>query len=137
MAAVPDDRAPRGSAWVLGCCPAAADAARWRCSPAYGALSALAFGVLMNLWFWPFITTDGSIAFVAGDPITENLGRLLAFTARHLVGLRHPAGRRERRPDRALGAPALRTLRRAHRVAAFGAVPTFTPPPSPATPVTA
>lgn len=102
----------------------------------YGAFSALAFGLLMNLWFWPFITTDGSIAFVAGDPITQNLGRLLAFTLATSWGFDIPRAIGNAVLIAALGAPALRTLRRAHRVAAFGAVPTFTPPPAPATPVT-
>jgi len=107
----------------------------------YGAASALAFGLLMNLWFWPFITTEGSIAFVAGDPITQNLGRLLAFTLATSWGFDIPRAVGNALLIAALGAPALRTLRRAHRVAAFGAVPTFTTPqspsPSPATPVSA
>jgi energy-coupling factor transport system substrate-specific component len=103
----------------------------------YGAMSALAFGVLMNLWFWPFIITEGSIAFVAGDPISQNLGRLLAFTLATSWGFDIPRAIGNAVLIAALGAPALRTLRRAHRVAAFGTVPTFTTPPSPATPVTA
>ncbi len=102
----------------------------------YGALSALAFGVLMNLWFWPFIATDGSIAFVAGDPIGQNLGRLLAFTVATSWGFDIPRALGNALLIAALGAPALRTLRRAHRVAAFAAAPTFTPPAIPATPAT-
>ena len=93
----------------------------------YGAFSALAFGVLLNLWFWPFIVTDGSIAFVAGAPITDNLGRLLAFTLATSWGFDIPRAVGNALLIAVLGGPALRALRRAHRVAAFDAPRTFVP----------
>ncbi len=47
----------------------------------YGITAALLFGLLMNLWFWPFVTPDGTAtSFVAGAPVMENLGRLIVFT---------------------------------------------------------
>lgn len=52
---------------------------------AYGAVSAYLFGMLMNLWFWPFIagaaeSMNGSLSYVAGAPVLENLHRFLIFT---------------------------------------------------------
>ena len=47
----------------------------------YGAVAALAYGALMNLWFWPFsIGNDTALSFVAGDPVLDNLQRFGAFT---------------------------------------------------------
>lgn len=55
----------------------------------YGIVSAYLYGMLMNLWFWPFITgisvdgypgAAGSLDFVPGAPLAENLGRFLIFT---------------------------------------------------------
>ena len=94
---------------------------------AYGVLTALAFGVLLNLWFWPFVATDGDIAFVAGAGVTENLGRLLAFTAVTSWGFDIPRAVGNAVLILVLGAPALRALRRAHRVAAFDSTPVFEP----------
>ncbi|WP_018351791.1 ECF transporter S component [Longispora albida] len=47
----------------------------------YGALASLLYGLLMNLSFWPFGTGAGSssLSYVAGDPILDNLVRLLGF----------------------------------------------------------
>ena len=53
---------------------------------AYGVLAAYAFGILMNMWFWPFVTGigmptgHGALAYVPGAPISENLHRFLIFT---------------------------------------------------------
>ncbi len=51
----------------------------------YGIFAAYAFGLLMNMWFWPFVTgvsvgnTTG-LAYVPGAPIGENLHRFLVFS---------------------------------------------------------
>ncbi|HET7069061.1 MAG TPA: ECF transporter S component [Nocardioides sp.] len=52
---------------------------------AYGVVAAYAFGLLLNLSSWPFvlgIAVPGhtGLAFVAGDPWSENLHRFLAYT---------------------------------------------------------
>ncbi len=53
----------------------------------YGAFAALAFGVAMNLSFWPFALGSGTgISFEPGAPLGTNLGRLLAFTAATSLG---------------------------------------------------
>jgi energy-coupling factor transport system substrate-specific component len=94
----------------------------------YTAAASIAFGLLMDLWFWPFVVTDDvALAYVAGAPLVENLRRLLlfslvtslawdigrAFTNVLLVGL--------------VGSAVLATLRRASRRAAFGAPRAFAP----------
>ena len=93
---------------------------------AYGAAAALAFGLLMNLWFWPFLAgADSPVSYMPGAPLLDNLQRLVLFslatsaawdlgraiTTVLLVGLTGPA--------------VLAVLRRAARHAAFGAVPVF------------
>ncbi len=53
----------------------------------YGAVAALAFGIAMNLSFWPFTLGPGSqLSFVAGDPIGENLRRFLTFSLATSLG---------------------------------------------------
>lgn len=48
---------------------------------AYGAFSALAFGLMLNLWFWPFTVDEGSqLGYVAGAPVLENLHTFFLFT---------------------------------------------------------
>jgi energy-coupling factor transport system substrate-specific component len=48
--------------------------------------SSYAFGLLMNLSNWPFLLGvqvaghEGSLSYVAGDPILENLHRFLIYT---------------------------------------------------------
>ena len=50
----------------------------------FGVVSAYAYGALMNMWFWPFITGidggAGSLDYVPGAPMTENLARFGWFT---------------------------------------------------------
>jgi energy-coupling factor transport system substrate-specific component len=54
---------------------------------AVGVVSAYLFGALLNLWFWPFITgvgvdgvAAGSLDYVPGAPLAENLTSFLWFT---------------------------------------------------------
>jgi len=53
---------------------------------AYGVLSAYLFGIFMNLSGWPFIAGivveghEGSLAYVAGAPVLENLHTFLVYT---------------------------------------------------------
>jgi energy-coupling factor transport system substrate-specific component len=47
---------------------------------AYGAVAGLLYGLLINLWFWPFVSfADTGISFVPGDPLAANAARYLAF----------------------------------------------------------
>lgn len=59
-------------------------AERWLLA-GYGVVASLLYGLLLDLWFWPFIatTTGGTeLAYVAGAPLGENVSRFAVF---HLV----------------------------------------------------
>jgi energy-coupling factor transport system substrate-specific component len=53
---------------------------------AYGVFAAYAFGLLMNLSGWPFLLGivvpghEGSLSYVAGAPLDENLKRFVVYT---------------------------------------------------------
>ena len=52
----------------------------------YGVFAAYAYGLLMNLSGWPFVLGievsghEGSLSYVAGAPVLENLHRFLVYT---------------------------------------------------------
>lgn len=94
----------------------------------YGVVASLVYGLLLNLWFWPFLVTTGEIAFAAGAPVTENLGRLIAFTLATSLGFDVPRALGTAALLAVLGRPALVALRRTHRRAAFAESTTFTDP---------
>jgi energy-coupling factor transport system substrate-specific component len=52
----------------------------------YGVVSSLAYGLLLNLSFWPFALTQGNLAYVPGGDVGENLSRLLAYTLATSLG---------------------------------------------------
>ena len=103
---------------------------------AYAGASGVAYGFLMNLWFWPFQTgTASSLAFVAGAPLGENLTRFLAFSVATSLGYDLVRGIGNALLVVLFGGPALRALRRAVRRASFGAVAQFDAPASAVAPV--
>lgn len=47
----------------------------------YGVAAAYAFGLIMNMWFWPFAVGAGtSISYVPGAPLPQNLGTFLVYS---------------------------------------------------------
>jgi energy-coupling factor transport system ATP-binding protein len=47
----------------------------------YGVVSSYLFGLLMNMWFWPFaIGADTSISYVPGAWVGENLANFLVYS---------------------------------------------------------
>lgn len=46
----------------------------------YGAISAYAFGLLLNLWFWPVAVASSSLSYVPGATALENLSSFLLFS---------------------------------------------------------
>jgi energy-coupling factor transport system substrate-specific component len=85
----------------------------------------LAFGLVMNLWFWPFASYGPETSFVAGDPFVENLHRYAVFYV--TTSLPWDLGRAVLSALLLLlaGSALLRALRRASRRAAFDAVVSF------------
>ncbi|MPZ24980.1 MAG: ECF transporter S component [Micromonosporaceae bacterium] len=95
----------------------------------YGLLAAYGYGLLMNMWFWPFsLGTGTQLSFVAGAPVLENLHRFGTFTVvTSSVGW--DTGRAATTLVAILlaGPAVLGALRRAARRAAFDAPVTFSP----------
>ncbi|MEV8267177.1 ATP-binding cassette domain-containing protein [Microbacterium sp. NPDC076911] len=47
----------------------------------YGVFASYAFGLIMNLWFWPFaIGTGSGVSYEAGAPIEQNLGSFFVYS---------------------------------------------------------
>lgn len=47
----------------------------------YGIAASYVFGLLMNLWFWPFAVGSGTgISYVPGGSLSENLGSFLVYS---------------------------------------------------------
>lgn len=47
----------------------------------YAAFSSYVFGLVMNLWFWPFaVGPESSISYSAGSPLSENLASFALYT---------------------------------------------------------
>ena len=61
---------------------------------AYGLVAGLLFGVLMNLWFWPFVTAGApaGMGFVPGDAVAANLSRYGTFYLATSLGWDPPRG---------------------------------------------
>ncbi|WP_441246327.1 ECF transporter S component [Kitasatospora sp. McL0602] len=93
----------------------------------YGAAAALVYGTVMNLQGWPYIGgLSSSISFVPGDPLSANLPRFAAYCLTTSLGWDLPRAALTAVLSLTIGAPVLRTLRRALRRAAFAAPVTFT-----------
>ncbi|GAA1162098.1 ECF transporter S component [Nocardioides aquiterrae] len=89
---------------------------------AYGVVSAYLYGLLMNLSGWPFIAGivveghEGSLAYVAGAPVLENLHTFLVYTLLTSTGSWDTARAITNAVAVAVLGPAiLTTLRRASR----------------------
>ena len=95
----------------------------------YAVVASLGYGLVINLWFWPFASYGPEVSFVPGAPLLENLHRYLVFDA--TTSLLWDAGRAVLNGVvLAVAGPALvRALRRASRRAAFDVRPEFEPSP--------
>lgn len=88
---------------------------------AYGAVAALAFGLAMNLSFWPFSVGVGTgLSFVPGAPVADNLHRLVLFTLATSLGWDVGRAVTTAVGVALVGAPVLALLRRTAARAAFG-----------------
>lgn len=99
----------------------------------YGLVAGLGYGVVMNLWFWPFLAggaPDGA-AFVAGDPVGDNLARYAVFYLATSLGWDLPRGLLTAVLVLVAGGPVLATLRRGVRRASFGVAAPQVPPARP------
>jgi len=119
------------AAWVgffAGCLPRSRGRAEVAWLTGYSFVVGLVFGMVMNLWFWPFASYGPETTFVAGAPFTANLGRYGLFYV--TTSLPWDLGRSVLSALVVLlaGSALLRALRRASRRAAFDAVAEFDAP---------
>ncbi len=96
---------------------------------AYAFVSSIAYGFVLNLWFWPFaganVGTGSAVAFEPGAPLADNLHRWLVFSATSGLTFDIPRGIATSAAVLAVGHPVLVALRRTARRAAFGAPVSF------------
>jgi energy-coupling factor transport system substrate-specific component len=128
-----------GAAWVgflAGCLPPARGRRELVVLATYGFVAGLAYGLLLDFWFWPFGSSAGTqLSFVPGAGIAENLQRFWAFHVATALGWDLPRAVTNAVLVLLAGRPVLAALRRVARKAAFGAPVTFVPaPPVPGSP---
>jgi len=115
--------------WVgfgAGCLPPARGRAELVLLGAYGVAAGLAYGIALDLWFWPFTSgTETSVSFVPGAPLAENLRRFWGFHLATALGFDLMRGVSTAILVAVLGRPVLAALRRTRRRAAFDDIATF------------
>ncbi len=94
---------------------------------AYSVVSGICYGLIMNLWFWPYATFGSDFSFVPGDALADNLHRYLLFFAATSLGWDVPRGVLSALLVVTLGRPVLAAFRRAARKAAFDVPVSFVP----------
>jgi energy-coupling factor transport system substrate-specific component len=101
---------------------------------AYGAGAGLAYGVLLNLSFWPFTVSGtgvtSTLAYSPGAPLADNLGRFVAFHLATSLGFDIPRAVFTALLITVTARPVLLALRRAARRAAFDSPPEFSGDPA-------
>ena len=122
-----------GAAWVgmgAGLLPKATGRTELALLAVYGAISAYAFGFLLNLFFWPFTTGVGgsSVAFLPGAAVATNLHRFMLYClATSTWGWDTGRALTTVVAILLVGSPLLLAMRRSARRAAFDEAVRFTP----------
>lgn len=97
---------------------------------AYALFACVVYGFVLNLWFWPFLTTDSGLSpglvFSPGAPVAENLANWLRFSLTTSLGYDLPRALLAVVLVLVAGRPVLLAVRRASRRAAFDAPVHFT-----------
>jgi energy-coupling factor transport system substrate-specific component len=123
------------AAWVgfgAGCLPPMRGFPERLMLAAYGAASALVYGLLTNFWFWPFVGgTTTTYSFVPGLGTLANLHRFILFDLTTSMGFDLTRAVTCAVMVLVLGRPVLAALRRASRRAAFEPRVDFTDVPLP------
>ncbi len=115
-----------GAAWMgfgAGCLPPAKGRAELAMLSGYAAISAVAYGTLLNLWFWPFgAGTTSSFSYLPGAGGWHNLHSFVFFDLTTSLGFDLSRAATNAVLILLLGRPVLAALRRASRRAAFDAL---------------
>lgn len=124
------------AAWVglgAGLLPALRGRAEIGMLAAYGLIAPMAYGLVMNLWFWPFLggleatAYSPAILFEPGAPVSDNLARWFAFSLVTSLGWDIPRGVLTATLILIVGRPVLTALARASRRANFSPAISFVP----------
>jgi energy-coupling factor transport system substrate-specific component len=125
------------AAWVgcgAGLLPQARGRAELALLSVYGVVSAYAYGLLLDLWAWPFTfgragaAGASGLSYVPGDPVVANLRRfLLSTVATSTLGWDTGRALTNVVAIIVIGGPVLAVLRRTVRRAAFDAPVSFAP----------
>jgi len=111
------------AAWVgfgAGCLPPASGRRERFLLAGYGIVAALAYGLLTNFWFWPFVAgSTTTYSFVPGAGVVANLHRFLLFDLTTSMGFDLTRAATCAVLTLVLGRPVLAALRRASRRAVF------------------
>jgi energy-coupling factor transport system substrate-specific component len=117
-----------GAAWMgfgAGCLPSAKGRSEVVLLAAYSAVACVAYGALLNLWFWPFgAGTATSFSYLPAGGVLENLHRFVFFDLTTSLGFDLPRAVTNAVLILVLGRPVLAALRRAARRAVFDPVVT-------------
>ena len=115
-----------GAAWIglgAGLLPRASGRREIGMLAAYSAVACIAYGFLLNLWFWPFLTSDAGFApgltYVPGAPVLDNVQHWLLFDLATSLGFDIPRAVLTVTLVLVAGRAVLVSLRRASRRAAF------------------
>lgn len=112
-----------GAAWIgffAGCLPPARGTKELVLLAGYGAVAGLVYGLLLNLSFWPFVSSYASaVSYVPGATLIENLRHYLAFYLGSSFGFDVPRAVTVAILTAVVGRPVLLALRRVTRRAAF------------------
>jgi energy-coupling factor transport system substrate-specific component len=121
------------AAWMgygAGCLPRLQGRLELGMLAAYAAAACLAYGLLLDLWFWPFGTgTSTTLSFQPGAGVAHNLVRFLLFHFSTALGFDLPRAALNAGLILVAGRPVLAALRRASHRAAFGAPVEIAPHP--------
>jgi energy-coupling factor transport system substrate-specific component len=111
------------AAWVgfgAGCLPPMRGFPERSMLAAYGAAAALAYGMVINFWFWPFAAgTTTQYSYSAGLGVFANLHRFLLFDLTTSLGFDLTRAATTAILILVLGRPVLAALRRTSRRAVF------------------
>jgi energy-coupling factor transport system substrate-specific component len=111
------------AAWMgygAGCLPRRRGRAELVMLALYAAVACEAFGLLMDLWFWPYgAGTTTSFAYQPGAPLLHNLTRFLAFHYTTSLGWDIPRAVLNATLVLVAGRPVIAALERASRRADF------------------
>jgi energy-coupling factor transport system substrate-specific component len=114
-----------GTAWVgffAGCLPRASGRRELVLLAGYAAVAGLGYGLLLNMWFWPFaVGRETALSFVPGAPVADNLQHFLTFHLATSLGFDAVRAVTNLLLVLVVGRPLLVALRRGARRATFTA----------------